>query len=91
MGLSLWAEYVLTAHKHCASLPRDRYLEIRYENLLSAPQAALLGVAGFIGLNTDSEQVEKAASRINRLHREVEPINPVSPDAQRALALYNYL
>lgn len=91
MGLSLWAEYVLTAHKHCVSLPQDRYLEIRYENLLSAPEAVLLGVAGFIGLNADSEQVERAASRINRSHRPVELINPVSPDAQRALALYNYL
>lgn len=91
MGLSLWAEYVLTAQDHCASLPQDRYLEIRYENLLRAPEAVLLGVAGFIGLNADAEQVEKAASRINRTQPPVEAISPVAPKAQRALELYNYL
>ena len=91
MGLSLWAEYVLTASEHCASLPQDRYLEIRYENLMREPEAELLSVAKFAGLNADAEQVEKAASRINRTQRPVEAISPVAPKAQRALELYNYL
>lgn len=91
MGLSLWAEYVLTAHKHCVSLPQDRYLEIRYENLVRAPEAVLLGVAKFIGLDADSERVGRAALRVNRLQRPVELSNPASPKAQRALKLYNYL
>jgi len=91
MGLSLWAEYVLTAHKHCASLPQGCYLEIRYENLLQAPEAVLLGIAEFIGMNVDSEQVESAASRVNRSQRPVERSSVVSPKAQKALELYNYL
>jgi hypothetical protein len=91
MNLSLWAEYVLTAHKHCASLPRDQYLEIRYENLLRAPEAVLLDVAKFIGLNFDSKQVEKAASLINHSQRPIEQSSPVCPKAKKALELYNYL
>jgi len=91
MGLSLWAEYVLTARRHCASLPQDRYLEIRYENLIREPEAELLSVAKFVGLNADANQVEKAASHINRSQRPVEKYGPVCPKAQRALELYSYL
>jgi len=91
MGLSLWAEYVLAADKHCASLPPDRYLEIRYENLLRAPEAELLGVAKFIGLDADSARIEKAASRVIRQQQPVEPYNPVPAKARRALELYDYL
>jgi hypothetical protein len=91
MGLSLWAEYVLAAHKHCASLPQDRYIEIRYENLMREPEAILLGVAEFVGLSADSERVEKAASRIIRSQRLIEASGPVCPKAQSALELYNYL
>ena len=91
MGLSLWAEYVLTARKHCASLPQDRYLEIRYENLIREPEAELLGVAKFVGLNVDANQVGKAASRIKRSQPSIEPNRSVCPKAQSALELYNYL
>ncbi|MGI9237292.1 MAG: sulfotransferase [Woeseiaceae bacterium] len=91
MGLALWADYVLAAQKYCASLPQDRYLEIRYENLMREPDSLLLDVAKFIGLDADEKQVEIAASRINRTQRPVESISPVGPKAQRALALYNYL
>lgn len=91
MGLSLWAEYVLTARRHCASLPQDRYLEIRYENLLSEPEDELLGIAEFIGVKADANQIDKAASRIERPHGSVAPSGPVCPKAQSALELYNYL
>ncbi|MGI9232381.1 MAG: sulfotransferase [Woeseiaceae bacterium] len=91
MGIKLWAEYVLTAHSYCASLPQDRYLEIRYENLVQKPEAVLLNIADFIGLNADSDQLQKAASRVNRPQRSVEPSGPVCENAQKALELYGYL
>ena len=91
MGLSLWAEYVLTARKHCASLPQDRYLEVRYENLLAAPETVLLDAAKFIGVSADSSQIGKAASRVHRGQKSVKPSYPVCSKAQRALELYNYL
>jgi len=90
MGLSLWAEYVLNAHKNCASLPQDRYFEIRYETLLREPEAQLRGIAEFIGVNADANQVDKAASRIECSKRSIEPSRPVCPKAQSALELYNY-
>lgn len=91
MGLSLWAKYVLAAHEHCASLPQDQYCEIRFENLLKEPEALLLGVANFLGLSRDSEQIAKAASRVDRLQRPVEIGGPICSKARRALQLYNYL
>ena len=90
-GQSLWAEYVLTAHNHCSTLPRDNYLEIRYENLLQAPDAALVDIATFIGLDHDPELLEKAASRVNQVRRTIDPLGPVSKKAQRAFELYDYL
>lgn len=91
IGLSLWAEYVLTVHKYCMSLPQDHYHEIRYEKLLRAPEAELLGVAEFVGMNVNSEKIEIAASRINRSPRSVKCGDKVSPKAQRALELYDYV
>ncbi len=91
IGLSLWAEYVLTVQKHCMSLPQDQYHEIRYENLLQAPKTELLGVAEFAGMNVNSEKVEIAASRVKRSPRPVKCSSNVSPKAQRALELYDYL
>ena len=91
VGLSLWADYVLTAHKHCASLPLNRYIEIRYENLLRDPEAELLGIARFASVDAGANQVDKAASRVKRLQRSIEPSPPVCRKAQRALEMYNYL
>lgn len=90
-GLSLWAEYVLTAREHCASISRDCYHEIRYEKLLRDPEAVLHGVVKFIGLSADSGQVKKAASRVIRSNRPIEPSSTICPKSQRALDLYNYL
>ena len=90
-ALSLWAEYVLAARNNCATLPPDRYHEIRYENLIRTPELELLGIAEFAGLNVDSGLVQSAALRINRSARPVECSGNVSQKAQKALELYEYL
>lgn len=90
LGLELWAEYVLLAHKHCASVAKDRYLEVRYESLLSSPSEEVKRLADFVGIAAADERLEKIASRVDGTRRAATLDGKVSQRAKQAFALFNY-
>jgi hypothetical protein len=45
-----WREQVLLCRKMGAMLPAERYMELRYEDLIASPEVALRGVCRFLGL-----------------------------------------
>jgi len=63
-GLSLWAEYQARAKLMLARLPPDRFLELRYEELLENPIPELFRLAAFCGLEVSNAAVESAAVSI---------------------------
>jgi hypothetical protein len=62
----LWETYInfVVAHKNL--IPPDRYLEIRYEDLLASPQHNLELISEFIGQQIETSELERACTRINR-------------------------
>lgn len=46
-----WEQYVETGHAQGASMPAGRYLEIRYEDLLTDQRATLMKVCTFLGID----------------------------------------
>lgn len=59
-----WEQYVETGHAQGASMPADRYLEIRYEDLLTDQRATLGKVCEFLRLDFDESLMEYKKSDV---------------------------
>jgi hypothetical protein len=62
----LWEMYVSFILNHRDLLPSDRYLEVRYEDLLADPVAQLRRLAEFAGHPVTGEALSVACERIDR-------------------------
>lgn len=67
-GLQLWRAYTERASRHVADLG-DRALELRYEDLLDAPDRLLARVLEFCGLDLDEQTLRSAVENIRRGRR----------------------
>jgi hypothetical protein len=56
-----WAREVALARRHAAQLGRSRYRELRYEELLARPEAALAPLLEFLGLEAGQALARMAA------------------------------
>lgn len=90
LSLDLWADYVLLAHKNCATVARDRYLEVRYESLINSPREEVKRLAEFVGTAAGDQRLEKVASRVDGTRRATTLDVKVSQRAKRAFALFDY-
>lgn len=59
-----WRDSVLAGR--AAGLERDRYLEVRYERLLSDPEEEIASLYGWLGLRTTAEDLAPALSESRR-------------------------
>ena len=59
----LWREYVQTVRAAAKNLSDENFLEIRYEELLNAPQENLQRVPNFLGLHWSEEEIRQAIER----------------------------
>lgn len=57
-GLEYWAEVVSLARKMGSMLPEERYTEIRFEDLVSSPEAELRHLCHFLGLPFEAQMLE---------------------------------
>lgn len=77
LAASLWAADVRRARTDGAELPRDRYLEVRYEELADDPGGVLARVADFARLRPVPARTylsgSKVASRNDRFRSELRP------------------
>lgn len=67
-----WQRRIRTAREHSAEL--DSYLEVRYEDLVSDPEAALGEICAFIELPYDAAMLdyhERAADRLGEMDRDL--------------------
>jgi hypothetical protein len=62
----LWETYVSFVLEHKDLIAPDRYLEVRYEELLAEPQVQLARVLAFMGHSVEEEALGAAARRIDR-------------------------
>lgn len=63
-GFELWAHYVACAHRFTATLPPEKVLNLRYEDLLLAPAEHLLALGNFCGLTVSPTVLAKIAAGI---------------------------
>jgi hypothetical protein len=61
----LWETYVSFVLEHKDLIPPDRYLEMRYEDLLAEPQRELGRVADFMNYSVEEEVLASASQRID--------------------------
>jgi hypothetical protein len=63
-AFSLWQEYIAQADAVVATLPRERVLTLRYEDVLSDPVQWLTEAAAFCDLGASRAQIETTAKSI---------------------------
>ena len=63
-AFSLWQEYTTQADAVIASLPRERVLSLRYEDVLSEPVKWLTQTAAFCDIEASNAQIEATAKSI---------------------------
>ena len=90
LSLDLWAEYAMTAHKNCSRLSNDKYLEIRYEELLESPETTIQQIIKFLEIDTDQRIVNNAVSIVKQPNNPVIKIEDISTKAKTALNFYGY-
>ena len=90
LSLDLWAEYVMIAHENCSSLPKERYLEIKYETLLDSPDESVRAIIRFLKIDITENEINKAISRIKHPNNPVIQVNNISLTARKALDFYGY-
>lgn len=62
-----WSQYVETGHEQGALMPVGRYLEMRYEDLLTDQRATLIKVCSFLGIDfVESLMDHKRAGRAGK-------------------------
>ena len=82
-----WADHVRHARHAGQTLGKDRYLEVRYEELMQRPQDGLRTIFRFAGLNAAEDLVERIASahrmEVNQVSRGNTEVNALrsTPDA----------
>jgi len=54
---SEWRDQVTLCHKMGAMLPQNRYLELRYEDLIAEPETQLRKISAFLGVNYSPEML----------------------------------
>lgn len=59
-----WDLSVRTARSACRGLPPDRYLELRYEALIAAPEEHVRAILDFLGLPADGGSVERLTESV---------------------------
>jgi Sulfotransferase family len=83
-----WCDRIARARADAAQFP-DRYLELRYENLVRDPQRELANVCRFVGLEPHPSMLAyhaRAAARLADLHEHPRPGGGmVSGDERRAI------
>jgi hypothetical protein len=57
MAAARWADYVARVRAIGRDLPVDRYLEVRYEDLLARPEQTLVWICGFLGEAFDEQML----------------------------------
>ncbi len=92
-GLSLWEEYVAQAHSHVCSLG-GRAIELKYEALLTQPDAVLRKIVEFCELLCSEEAIEKAASLVRKdrayAYREKSDLRAFADLVPERLSAYGY-
>jgi hypothetical protein len=63
-GFSLWSAYQKQVSKMTASLPKERVHAMRYEDVLSNPEADLRSAAAFCGLEVSEEKFQEALASL---------------------------
>lgn len=63
-ALEYWAEIVTWSRKMGRLLPKDRYLELRFEDLVSRPEEMIKNVLAFLCLDFEPEIFQRNPSRI---------------------------
>ena len=89
--LDMWARQMLRTRDEATRLRPGSYLEVRYEELLTAPARVLTAVCDFAGLRPDPAWIERqvALVRPERLTKGGRP-EPVPPLAAGVLDLLGY-
>lgn len=59
-----WQACVDKAAEAFARMPKDRWLEISYEDFVSAPESELARIMAFLEIHVPSGQIEQAVSRV---------------------------
>ncbi len=82
----IWQEDVSVGRRHGAALAPSRYLEVRYEALVAAPEATLREVCAFLGLDFDRgmldyhrEADERLGARPDRASHHASAAQPPTP------------
>jgi hypothetical protein len=63
-GVALWKQYVRQAKTNARQVAPERYLELRYEDLLREPQRHLEQLVAFCGVRIDGARLEATADLI---------------------------
>ncbi|WP_256369254.1 sulfotransferase [Ruegeria sp. HKCCA6837] len=91
----LWAKRVALTREAAQHLENDRYLEVRYEDLVAQPRATLMRIADFLCLNDEQFWLEKSAVRIRpKARNEVqlqELAKDFTPAAMKVLEELEYI
>ncbi len=64
-AFSLWLEYRAEAEAALGSLPKERTLRLRYEDILQSPTLHLKTAAEFCELNISANEIDRLTSHIN--------------------------
>ena len=62
---ALWQSYVSWALDTAGVIPSDQYLQLRYEDLLAAPEATLSRIATFANIEADAERIKSVCAQVN--------------------------
>jgi hypothetical protein len=79
----LWEQYVAFALEEKHLIDPERYLEVRYEDLLRAPHEHLEQIVNFLGHPINPELIQATSKRVDQSHldnsRNAEPYQDVIP------------
>ncbi|MEW5733796.1 MAG: sulfotransferase [Thermodesulfobacteriota bacterium] len=88
-ALRYWAQNVALARSMLRMLPHNRYVELRFEDLVADPGAQLARITDLLGLDFEpamlSAYQEKAAAKVGDLASDVHPHLHKSPMLDQAL------
>lgn len=64
-GFSIWKEYTTQASKFLNAIPKERALELRYEDVLQNPEESLMKAAKFCELDVTLQDIQLLTGRVN--------------------------
>lgn len=62
-----WSDQLLRGYRHLGRLDRDQWLDVRFEDLVVAPERELARIAAFFELPEDEDWAARAAERVSGL------------------------